>query len=186
MGRVADHVVPALWSWRATAARGAHVRPSRLGLANEARNKLRYAWPEFLQHFDVLLTTVAATGAFPHDHGPDRDQRLIPVNNRMLPYYGDQRFCAGVASLSLPAGDLRPDRFHRAPPAGRAADRQRGGRRPDDDRIRNSGGSSPPRSVASSRRRPAPDASGGRRCCAERSHSREIRRFCHLAIHGRA
>jgi len=54
------------------------------------------------RRFDVLLTLVAATAAFAHDHGPDRD-RLIPVNGRMVPY-GDQRFWAGVASLSyLPA-----------------------------------------------------------------------------------
>ena len=51
----------------------------------------------------MLLTPVAATAAFPHDHNPDRDQRLIAVNGRLIPY-GDQRFWAGLLSLSyLPA-----------------------------------------------------------------------------------
>jgi amidase len=103
MQEVAATIGPDDMSFRATAARGATIGHRAWGLANEARNKLRYAWQEFFQRFDVLLTPVAATGAFPHDHGPDRDQRLIAVNNRMVPY-GDQRFWAGVASLSyLPA-----------------------------------------------------------------------------------
>lgn len=47
-----------------------------------------YAWRDFIQRFDVLLTPVAATAASPHDHNPDRDQRS----------------CAGLASLCyLPA-----------------------------------------------------------------------------------
>jgi amidase len=90
-------------SFRATLARGATLDHRAWSVANEARNKLRYAWREFFQRFDVLLTPVAATAAFPHDHNPDRDQRLIPVNGRLIPY-GDQRFWAGLASLSyLPA-----------------------------------------------------------------------------------
>jgi amidase len=90
-------------SFGATAARGAAIGHRAWGLANEARNKLRYLWQEFFERFDVLLAPVAATAAFPHDHAPDRDRRLIAVNNRLVPY-GDQRFWAGIASLSyLPA-----------------------------------------------------------------------------------
>ena len=52
---------------------------------------------------DVLLTPVAATAAFPHDHNPDRDRRLDFGQRPQVPY-GDQRFWAGVPSLSyLPA-----------------------------------------------------------------------------------
>ena len=86
-------------SFRATLARGAALDHRAWGIANETRNKLRYMWRDFFQRFDVLLAPVAATAAFPHDHNPDRDQRLIPVNGRMIPY-GDQRFWAGLASLS--------------------------------------------------------------------------------------
>jgi amidase len=90
-------------SFRATLARGGMLDHRAWGIANEARNKLRYAWRDFFQRFDVLLTPVAATAAFPHDHNPDRDQRLIPVNGRLIPY-ADQLFWAGLASLSyLPA-----------------------------------------------------------------------------------
>jgi amidase len=90
-------------SFRATLARGATLDHRAWGMLNEQRNKLRYAWRDFFQRYDVLLTPVAATAAFPHDHNPDRDARMIRVNNRMVPY-GDQRFWAGLASLSyLPA-----------------------------------------------------------------------------------
>jgi amidase len=90
-------------SFRAAVARGATLDHRAWGIANEARTKLRYAWQEFFQRYDVLLTPVAATAAFLHDHNPDRDRRLIAVNGRQVPY-GDQRFWAGVPSLSyLPA-----------------------------------------------------------------------------------
>jgi amidase len=90
-------------SFRATLARGATLDHRGWGQANEARTKLRYAWRAFFERFDVLLAPVAATAAFPHDHNPDRDGRMITVNGRQVPY-GDQRFWAGIASLSyLPA-----------------------------------------------------------------------------------
>ena len=100
---VAAAITPQDMSFRATLARGATLDHCAWAIANEAHNKLRYAWRDFFQRFDVLLTPVAATAAFPHDHNPDRDQRLIAVNGRMIPY-GDQRFWAGLPSLSyLPA-----------------------------------------------------------------------------------
>jgi amidase len=100
---IAAAISPDDMSFRATLARGAVLDHRAWGIASEARNKLRYVWREFFQRFDVLLTPVAATAAFPHDHNPDRDQRLIAVNGRMIPY-GDQRFWAGLASLCyLPA-----------------------------------------------------------------------------------
>jgi amidase len=100
---IAATISPDDMSFRATLARGATLDHRAWGIANEARNKLRYAWRDFFQRFDVVLTPVAATAAFPHDHNPDRDRRLIRVNGRMI-RYGDQRFWAGLASLSyLPA-----------------------------------------------------------------------------------
>ena len=84
-------------------ARGATIDHRGWGAANEARTKLRYAWRELFQRFDVLLAPVAATAAFRHDHNPERDSRTIEVNGKRVPY-GDQRFWAGLASLSyLPA-----------------------------------------------------------------------------------
>ncbi len=90
-------------SFHATAARGAAVRHRDWGIANEARTRLRHEWQDFFRRFDVLLAPVAATAAFRHDHNPDRDRRMVAVNGKPMPY-GDQRFWAGLASLShLPA-----------------------------------------------------------------------------------
>jgi amidase len=90
-------------SFAATLARGATIAHRGWGVGNEARTKLRYAWHEFFQKYDVLLAPVAATAAFKHDHSPERDKRMITVNGKSVSY-GDQRFWAGVPSLCyLPA-----------------------------------------------------------------------------------
>lgn len=88
---------------RAEVARGATLLHRAWGTANEARTKLRYTWHEFFERFDVLLTPVAATAAFPHDRNPNRDERTVTVNGKPVPY-AQQIFFAGLASLSyLPA-----------------------------------------------------------------------------------
>jgi amidase len=88
---------------RATVARGATLLHRAWGNANEARTRLRYTWHEFFKRFDVLLTPVAATAAFPHNHNPNRDERTVVVNGTAAPY-AEQLFFAGLASLSyLPA-----------------------------------------------------------------------------------
>ncbi len=88
---------------RAAVARGATVLHRAWGNANEARTRLRYTWHEFFQRFDVLLTPVAATAAFPHNRNPNRDERTVNVNGKSAPY-AEQLFFAGLASLSyLPA-----------------------------------------------------------------------------------
>jgi amidase len=88
---------------RAAVARGATLLHRTWGSANETRSKLRYTWREFFKRFDVLLTPVAATAAFPHDHNPNRDERTVKVGGRSVPYSA-QLFFAGLASLSyLPA-----------------------------------------------------------------------------------
>jgi amidase len=88
---------------RAAVARGATLLHRAWSNANEARTKLRYTWHEFFKGFDVLLTPVAATAAFPHDRNPNRDERTVSVNGKAVPY-AEQLFFAGLASLSfLPA-----------------------------------------------------------------------------------
>ena len=88
---------------RAAVARGATLMHRAWGTANETRTKLRYIWHDFLERFDVLLTPVAATAAFPHSHNPNRDERTVIVNGKAVPY-AEQMFFAGLASLSyLPA-----------------------------------------------------------------------------------
>ena len=96
---LADHDT----SSRAAVARGATLYHRAWGVFNEQRTKLRFAWREFFQRFDVLLTPVAATAAFPHDHSPDRNTRMVPVNGKPRSY-SEQMFFAGLPSLSyLPA-----------------------------------------------------------------------------------
>ena len=74
------------FSDRAAVARGATLLHRAWGNANEARTKLRYTWHEFFERFDVLLTPVAATAAFPHNHNPNRDERTVSVNGKAVPY----------------------------------------------------------------------------------------------------
>jgi amidase len=91
------------FSDRAAVARGATLLHRAWGNANEARTTLRYTWHEFFKRFDVLLTPVAATAAFPHNRNPNRDERTVSVNDKAVPY-AEQLFFAGLASLSyLPA-----------------------------------------------------------------------------------
>jgi len=91
------------FSDRAAVARGATLLHRGWGNANETRTRLRYTWREFFKRFDVLLTPVAATAAFPHTRNPNREERTVIVNGRAVPY-AEQLFFAGLASLSyLPA-----------------------------------------------------------------------------------
>jgi amidase len=90
-------------SARANIARGATMPHRTWGVANEQRSRLRYAWRDFFQKYDVLLAPVGATAAFPHNQNPDRDVRVLQVNGKPV-NYNDQLFWAGPASLSyLPA-----------------------------------------------------------------------------------
>ena len=67
--------------------------------ANERRTHLRWAWHRFFEHYDLLITPMCSTSAFPHDHNPKISQRLIDVNNEQRPYM--QQVCwAGLTGVS--------------------------------------------------------------------------------------
>lgn len=101
--RIAAAVSPDDRSHRAATARGATLAHRDWLAANEGRTRLRLAWRAFFEDFDVLLTPVAATPAFEHDHNPDRDERKMRVNGGLVAYT-DQLFWAGLAAASyLPA-----------------------------------------------------------------------------------
>jgi amidase len=69
---------------------------------NEARTHLRWAWKAFFDRYDVLLTPIMPTSAFPHDHRPF-GARTVPVDGVQRPYF-EQVFWAGLAGVSyLPA-----------------------------------------------------------------------------------
>ena len=70
--------------------------------ANESRTHFRWAWHEFFQSYDVLITPMMATPAFKHDHQPF-GKRTMWVDGEPQPYFR-QIFWAGLAICSyLPA-----------------------------------------------------------------------------------
>ena len=70
---------------------------------NEKRTHLRWAWHEFFKGYDVMLTPMCMTAAFPHDHNEKTSQRMISVNNNSVNYF-EQVFWAGLTGVSyLPA-----------------------------------------------------------------------------------
>jgi amidase len=67
--------------------------------ANEARQKLRWAWHEYFQEFDALVMPIMATPAFKHDHRPF-GERTIMVDNAERPYF-EQVFWAGLTGVAF-------------------------------------------------------------------------------------
>ena len=89
-------------------SRGAQVQRSQVArfrewtANNELRTHLRWQWHDFFSRFDVLITPIMSTSAFPHDHRPFSD-RTLTVNGKQEPYF-NQVFWAGLASgANLPA-----------------------------------------------------------------------------------
>jgi amidase len=82
----------------------ANTLPHRDWLAaNEARHKMRWAWAEFFEEWDLLLCPVVSSAAFPHDHVGERYERTITVNGKKVPTT-DQLFWAGYSgAFFLPA-----------------------------------------------------------------------------------
>jgi amidase len=69
---------------------------------NETRTHLRWAWHAFFERYDVLITPIMATSAFPHDHRPF-GERTLEIDGVARPYF-EQVFWAGLAGVSyLPA-----------------------------------------------------------------------------------
>jgi amidase len=65
---------------------------------DEARSHLRWHWHDFFGTYDVLITPIMPTAAFPHDHRPF-GERTIFVNNEERPYF-DQDFWAGLTGVA--------------------------------------------------------------------------------------
>ena len=70
--------------------------------AHRARMAISHQWRQLFREWDVVLSPVLPTTAFPHDDA-EIDQRTIDVDGRKIPY-GYQAIWSGPASLSgLPA-----------------------------------------------------------------------------------
>ena len=63
--------------------------------ANGRREKIRAAWDEFFEEWDIVVCPQMATTAFVHDHQPFRE-RTVAVDHVHRPYF-EQLFWAGLA-----------------------------------------------------------------------------------------
>ena len=69
---------------------------------NTKREKLRRAWDAFFQDWDILVCPQMATSAFPHDHRPFADRKVM-VDQSAQPYF-QQIFWSGmVINAYLPS-----------------------------------------------------------------------------------
>ena len=66
--------------------------------ANNHRERLRYAWREFFDEWDILICPQTATPAFPHDHGA-MPSRILKVDSQDQPYF-QQLYWAGLITAS--------------------------------------------------------------------------------------
>ena len=73
---------------------------------NEARTHLRWAWHRFFEDWDLLLTPMMATSAFPHDHQV-MGKRRIQVDGQEQPYF-QQLFWAGLTGVSYLPSTIIP------------------------------------------------------------------------------
>ena len=70
--------------------------------SNTKREKLRRAWTQFFEEWDILICPQMATPAFPHDHRTF-GERTISVDNNEQPYF-QQLFWAGmIVNAYLPS-----------------------------------------------------------------------------------
>ena len=77
---------------------------------NEERHRMRWRWHEFFQEYDLLLSPVASSAAFPHDHAGERWQRTIAVNGKKVPTT-DQLFWAGYSCVAYLPASVAPIGF---------------------------------------------------------------------------
>lgn len=76
------------------------------------RARLRAAWAEWFETFDLLLCPVLPVPAFPHDQDGDMMQRSLTVNGEAAPYLNAVTWAGLIGVVGLPSA---------VPPIGRAA-----------------------------------------------------------------
>ncbi|MDE0811668.1 MAG: amidase [Alphaproteobacteria bacterium] len=74
---------------------------------DEERELLCREWAGFFDDYDLVLTPMASSAAFPHDQVGDRADRMIPVNNTRQSTL-DQLFWAGYPGLVFLPGTCAP------------------------------------------------------------------------------
>jgi amidase len=86
--------------------------------ADRVRGRLSRQWRDLFREWDVVLTPVMPTPAFPHDHTADMRARHIQIDGVDYPYQ-DQLLWPGVATAAgLPATVAPIDRSDTGLPIG--------------------------------------------------------------------
>jgi amidase len=105
-------------SLAASRARGAVLSHRDWIAADRARGVLSRQWRDLFKEWDVVLTPVMPTPAFPHDHSAEMRTRRIGIDGVDHPYL-DQVVWAGVATApGLPATAVPIDRSDTGLPIG--------------------------------------------------------------------
>ena len=78
--------------------------------ANETRHRMRLAWAEFFQTYDLLLCPVANVAALPHDQQGERFERTMMVDGARRPVT-DHLFWAGYSGVSFLPSTAAPIGF---------------------------------------------------------------------------
>lgn len=73
---------------------------------NEARTKIRWAWHQFFEQHDFLITPIMPTTAFAHNHAA-LGERTVDIDGKAHPYF-IQTFWAGLAGVALIPGTVIP------------------------------------------------------------------------------
>ncbi len=77
--------------------------------AEEIRAQLKHKWAEFFVDFDILLSPVTLSAAYPVDEKTVREERKITVSGQMVDY-NDQLFWSGYLHNALSSRHYDPYR----------------------------------------------------------------------------
>jgi amidase len=102
--RSAEAVAPNDDSLAAERARGAIMSHRDWISARAARIRLQQQWAALFREWDIVLSPVTPTPAFPHDHSLPQEARRIEIDGKRYPYFDAQFVWGGLATLpGLPA-----------------------------------------------------------------------------------
>ncbi len=102
----ADRLAPSDQSPPARELRAQTMRARDWARMHEARTKLRWDWHRFFEKHDFLITPIMPTTAFPHDHAPQAERRIV-IDGTPHDYFS-QIFWAGLAGVSLLPATIVP------------------------------------------------------------------------------
>jgi len=107
---LAHALAPADESYRARMLRASVLSHRDWLAANEARHRMRLAWAEFFERYDLLLCPAANVAALPHDQQGERFDRTMPVNGARRPVT-DHLFWAGYGGVCFLPSSAAPIGF---------------------------------------------------------------------------